>query len=128
MKGILLSLIAVFVLGNVSGAFVGARFQEERHEKRDKVDNLEVNLLALLERKLTLTPKQMSVIKPMIGEACLEIRGIYRRGADDIEKIVGQYHHRIAQELTAEQDKIFKELEAERKQQAEGSQTRGLGD
>ena len=49
MKRILLGLIVIFVLGNVSGAFIGARFQEERHDKRDKVDNLKVNLLDLYQ-------------------------------------------------------------------------------
>ncbi|MGK0189791.1 MAG: hypothetical protein ACI9R3_005609 [Verrucomicrobiales bacterium] len=126
MKRILLGLVAIFVFGNVSGAFIGARFQEERHEKRDKVDNLEVNLLELLEKKLTLTDDQKAVIEPMVGEACLEIRAIYRRGADDIETIVRQYHDRIAMELTPDQDKIFKELEAQRQELAEGSRTRGL--
>jgi hypothetical protein len=127
MKRILFGLIVIFVLGNVSGAFIGARFQEERHDKRDKVDNLKVNLLDLLERKLSLTPDQTSAIEPLIGEACREIRQVYQRGADDIEQIVRQYHDRIALKLTPEQDVIFKELEAERRSENEGIDKLDLG-
>ncbi|MCB1098869.1 MAG: hypothetical protein KDN22_25070 [Verrucomicrobiae bacterium] len=128
MKRILFGLILIFVLGNVSGAFIGARFQEERHEKRDKVDNLKVNLLDLLERKLSLTPDQTEEIEPLIGEACGKIRKVYQRGTDDIEQIVRQYHDRIALKLTPGQDVIFKKLEAERRRENESIDNLNLGD
>lgn len=126
MKKIIIGLVAIFVLGNVSGAFIGARFQEERHEKRDKVDNLEVNLRELLEQELSLTEEQKEIIEPLIAEACLAIRKVYRDGSDEIEKIVLRYHDRIALELSPEQDRIFKELERKRKQQAAKNHGHGL--
>ena len=119
MKKILAGLLALFLLGNISGAFIGARFQHERHEKRDKVDNLEINIMELLTSKLSLEAKQIEVIEPMVGEACLEIRAVYKSSADRIEQIFRTYHDAIALQLTPEQDEIFKELEAERQRENE---------
>lgn len=107
-------ILATFVLGNVSGAFLGARFQEDRHEKRGRIDNLGPNLMDFFEKKLSLTAEQTNVIEPMIGKACGEIRNVYKRGDEDIEGIILKYHQLIADQLTPEQDKILKELEAER--------------
>ena len=109
-------ILAAFVLGNVSGAFVGARVQQERHEQRDKLDNLHDNIMALLAKELTLTQEQAVAVDELVGQACEEIRGVYERGADDIELIIRRYHDLIALRLTPEQDKIFKELEEERRQ------------
>ena len=108
-------ILAAFVLGNDSGAFVGARFQEERHEQRDKVDNLHDNIMALLVKKLKLSPEQTADVESLVGNACGEIRGVYKDGADDIETIIRKYHDLIALKLTPEQDEIFKELEEDRR-------------
>ena len=108
-------LFAIFLFGNVSGAFLGARFQEERHEKRDKVDHLEFNIMWHLKVKLGLKPRQIDKIDPLVKNACHEIRAVYTQGAEDIEKIIRKYHELIAGELTPDQDRIFKKLEAERR-------------
>lgn len=114
MKKILFGLLALFVLGNVSGVFIGARFQHDRHEQRDKVGNLEINMMDFLTSKLSLSVKQVDEIQPMVGEACVEIQSVYKSGSDQIEQIFLRYHDLIALKLTPEQDVIFKDLEAKR--------------
>ena len=96
-----------------------SRWERERDEQRDKVANLEINLLELLDRELALTEQQIAGIKPLISQACGEIRQIYVTSGDDIEQIVRAYHDRIALLLTPKQDKRFKELEAMRREQRE---------
>lgn len=119
MKRLVFGLLAIFVLGNVSGAFIGARFQDERRERRDRIDLLEINIMKLFEDRLTLDQSQVEAIEPLVSQACLEMREVYKSGADSIEKIIRKYHHLIAEKLTPEQDKILKEMEAERRRRNE---------
>ena len=117
MTKFIIGVATIFVLGTVSGAFLGARLQEERHQQRDTVENIPENIFEILKHELSLTGEQAAAIGPMLDAAGEEIHGVYERGAAEIEHIVLKYHELIALELTPEQDEIFKAMEAERQRE-----------
>ena len=115
---LLLGIITIFLLGGVAGGLVGSRLGKESVEKRSKIENLNRNIMALLEDKLSLSSEQIETIQPMVGQACEELEVVHHEGAERIEKIIRKYHEMIALTLTQEQLPIIKEMEQARREHA----------
>ncbi|MFT4639421.1 MAG: chorismate mutase [Verrucomicrobiales bacterium] len=115
---LLLGIITIFLLGGVAGGLVGSRLGKEAVEKRSKIENLNQNIMAYLEDRLSLTTEQVAIIQPMVGQACEELEGIHLEGAERIEKVIRRYHELIAKTLDSDQLPILKEMERKRREQA----------
>ena len=44
------------------------------------------------------------MLEPLVSAPCDEVRGVYDRGAQEIEAIILKYHNLIARQLTPERD------------------------
>ncbi len=113
---VLLGMLLIFLAGSVAGALVGSRLTRTAVVERTKIENLNRNIMELLEEKLSLRPDQVSVIEPLVAQACEELELIHRRGAERVEQVIRKYHEMIATKLDAEQLPILKDMERKRRE------------
>ncbi len=116
---IVLAVIAIFVAGGVTGAFLGARVQMEKQTKRAEIGQLPENVMEMLEKRLSLSTEQSNKIEPEIREACVELREVYQASSVSVRKIMGKYYGRISKDLSNDQAAILADMEEELRKKAQ---------
>lgn len=108
---VLLSLVAIFLLGGLSGGILVAGSAKKRVERRYEPKSIEASFDELLRKKLDLSPEKIAELKPLVDEACREYREEQTRCVEHILETMRSANSRIAAKLTPEQVEKLERLE-----------------
>ncbi len=108
---VLLSLVAIFLLGGLSGGILVAGTAKKRVERRYEPKTIEASFDELLRQKLNLAPEEIAILQPLVDEACREYREEQTRCVEHILQTMRVSNSRIAAKLTPEHAEKLSRLE-----------------
>jgi hypothetical protein len=114
---IVLSLLAIFGLGAVSGALFALRLARQQPARQPVEDQWVATTLAEYRERLGLTPGQVETIKPLFTHAGTELRQTRAETAAKIVAVLKELNGQVAAELTPEQKPRFEALLQEKRDQ-----------
>ena len=113
---LLLYLVVIFVAGGVTGAVVSARNTRQKFFAPPKPAEITAHILKRLEKKLDLTPEQVTRIKPLILRSAQEFDALHAESLRRIGRVFEDLNQQIAVELTPEQRGRLERMDQERRE------------
>jgi Spy/CpxP family protein refolding chaperone len=111
-----LYVLAIFVAGAGSGAFISWQFCQGRAPTPSTPAEIGARLRAQFQSRLDLTPEQVRKIDPLIDQAMQQVTVIRNETANHVFANVSNLHDQMLQVLTPAQKIKFEELERERRE------------
>ncbi len=111
-------LLAIFLIGGIAGGFATSAFLK-KGPRPPGVVSLSERQMARMVTELSLTDDQVSRIEPIVAEVADEIRTIRCDSMAEFARLYGELTERVIEELTPEQARIFRKIQAERQARAE---------
>ena len=113
---LLLYLAVIFVAGGVTGAVVSARNTRQKFFAPPKPAEISAHMLKRLEKKLELTPVQVTRIQPLIARSAQAFDAIHAESFRKIGRVFEDLNQQIAAELTPEQRSRLDQMDRERRE------------
>ncbi len=113
-----LAVFAIFIAGAVSGGMLGMRYEVKRQSKEVRLERLPDNVMETLEERLSLSTAQSKKMRPIVAEACKEIRKVCEKNSAQVTRIMAKYYDRLAPDLSSEQAAILESMEVELRERA----------
>ena len=110
-----LYVIAIFLAGGGSGAFITWQISQNRVVTPSSPAEIGARLRARFQSQLALTPDQAQKIDPMIDQAMRRVEAIRQETAGHVFANVSNLHEQVLVVLTPEQKVKFEELERQRR-------------
>ncbi len=111
-------LVGIFAAGAISGTVVALNVTRQSSAKQ-QVPTMERacdRMRQKLQKRLQLTPEQMSRIDPILKDTERELHEVQRRSLEQVEGVFEKSNARIARELTPEQRPQLEEIEKEQRE------------
>jgi len=113
---IILTMLAIFTAGTVTGSMVTVRVIKNVVTQRTAPDYWATGLMREYERRLELTPAQTPKVRAVVERAGSELRRVRTTVGTEIAQVVRAAQEDVARELTPEQLVKFGELRREQRQ------------
>ena len=110
---VVLALCGLFVLGAATGSVITLKVVKHVIEARTNPERMSQNLLGEYERRLKLTPEQISKIRPILQRTGREMWELRTEMSGRTFQAIRLSHEEIAAELTPEQREEFTRLNRE---------------
>jgi hypothetical protein len=111
-----LYVIAIFLAGGGSGAFITWQICQNRVVTPSSPEEIGARLRARFQSRLGLTPEQVQKINPLIDQAMRQVDVIRHDTANHVFANVSNLHEQVLLVLTPEQKVKFEQLERERRE------------
>jgi tRNA uridine 5-carbamoylmethylation protein Kti12 len=109
-------LVAIFLLGVASGAFIHWQITKYRNALPLTTERITEHILSRIDSRVNLTPSQRENIVPIIRKAASDIVVVNHNVRGQISVIISNADAQIARELTPEQRAKFEQMERERRE------------
>ena len=113
---IILTMLAIFATGTVTGSMVTVRVIKGVIARRTAPDYWVAGLMREYERRLELTPEQSPKVRVIVERAGSELRRVRATVGTEIAQVVRTAQEDVARELTPEQLVKFDELRRDQRQ------------
>jgi len=111
-----LYVIAIFLAGGGSGAFITWQICKSRVAAPSSPAEIGARLRARFQSRLDLTPEQAQKISPLIDQAMRQVEVIRKETANHVFANVSNLHEQVLLVLTPAQKVEFEQLERERRE------------
>ena len=111
-----LYVIAIFLAGGGSGAFITWQTCKSRVATPSSPAEIGARLRARFQSRLDLTPEQAQKISPLIDQAMRQVEVIRKETANHVFANVSNLHEQVLLVLTPAQKVEFEQLERERRE------------
>lgn len=115
-KKIILLLIVLMIISGLAGACIGVRVGKAQARKRSVPAVWNVEAMKTLNRKLNLTPEQVTKVQAVLDAGVEELRAVRVDTLSRTDKIINRLAGEIEPMLTEEQLPVFRKLVEERAQ------------
>jgi Spy/CpxP family protein refolding chaperone len=113
---IILTMLAIFVAGTVTGSMVTVRVIKSVIEKRAAPDHWAAGMMREYQHRLELTPEQLPKVRAIVERAGGDLRKVRGTVGAEIAQVVRTAQEDVARELTPEQLVKFDDLRREQRQ------------
>lgn len=124
---ILLSLVAIFIVGGITGSLLTARLVKKALAKRANWESWSVATLEQFQKRLQLTPEQVEKLRPVFAQRTEDYKRIRNNMVSDVLKVIQETNEQVEKELTPEQmerfEKLKQELRAQLRERAKSKRT-----
>ena len=110
---VILSLVAIFAAGAVTGAVIAVRVVATVASNRLNPERWPTAIVAQYRAKLKLTPEQIEKIKPAAEEGRQELRRVMGTCIHDYIGILRRFDEQLLPVLTEDQRKLHEEMREE---------------
>ena len=115
-RKIILLLIVLMIISGLAGTCIGIRIGKDRARKRSVPEAWNVEAMKSLQRKLDLTPEQVTKVQAVLDSGVDELRGVRADTLARTDKIINRLVGEIEPVITEEQRPLFHKLVEERAQ------------
>ncbi len=115
---VVLILAGIFLLGGISGAFVGMRVGRQWMLRHAAPEQWTPKRLKLLTERLDLTPGQVDQIRPIMHHNLEDIRRLRNESMANVGKIFERMEREISDKLTPEQRPKYEQMNREFRERA----------
>jgi len=109
-------LVAIFLLGGTSGAFVDWEVTKYKSAQPLTAECITDHILSRIDSRVHLTGAQRDKIAPIVSKAATDIVTVNHNVRGQISGILSNTDAQIAGELTPEQQVKFEQMERERRE------------
>lgn len=117
---IILSLVAIFIVGFVSGGVTTLAITKRAMARRAAINNLGPAVAQHYARQLDLTPEQVEKLKPIFARAAADIRSSRSNMMMQVMLTMREMNEEVARELTPEQRAEFEKMKERNRSRLKG--------
>ncbi len=123
----ILSIILIFLLGGMAGAFVMHTMDQQRMERMVKGDPhmMREIIIQRLKRELDLDQAQLEQVRAIVSDTHNEIREVRKQIRPQIDQVLQRSEDRVRAILRPDQVEKFNKIVEERKRKREGESREG---
>jgi Spy/CpxP family protein refolding chaperone len=114
---ILLSLVAIFLVGAVTGGLLTLQVVKHEIRKRTDPQTWATTTLKQFQQRLELSPEQADKLRPIFDQRAEDLKQIRNNTVRDLLLIVQETNEQVDRELTPEQQAKFDQLKQELRNQ-----------
>lgn len=115
-KKALFYLLTVFLIGGISGAFIGHGLGLSMAFKPPKGGDISNHLLDRFQSGLNLSTEQVAAVKPLLADLSTQFMQIHEKTGEQIGAAMTRFNGELQKLLTPEQKEKFEAMERERKE------------